>query len=67
MSWEQREAELEQEVERYQREHDSIITAANKMEPASQHTTNSKVRGTFTDVYVIVRPCLLELYPKCMR
>ena len=43
MSWEQREAELEQEVERYQREHDSIITAANKMDPASRHSTDSKV------------------------
>ena len=48
MSWEQREAELEQEVERYQREHDSIITAASRMDPASQHTTNSKV---FVHVY----------------
>ena len=49
MSWEQREAELEQEVERYQREHDSIITAANRMEPASQHTPDSKVFAYIMD------------------
>ena len=54
MSWEQREAELEQEVERYQREHDSIITAANKMDPASRHTTDFKVHGTFTDFYITI-------------
>ena len=44
LSWEQREAELEQQVERFQREHDSIIMAANKMETASGDMPDTKVQ-----------------------